>query len=75
MVMGQGKACESVKDCYTLFCKHEHLVCLDGHCICNESPKKIELDYCKKDDDCKAICGPEWSSIKCIDGICYCKNP
>lgn len=39
MVVGQGKACESVKDCYTLFCKRIHLVCLEGHCICNEAPK------------------------------------
>ncbi|KAM3304094.1 hypothetical protein P3S67_015126 [Capsicum chacoense] len=42
MVMGQGKACESVKDCYTLFCKRIHLVCLEGHCICNEAPKYME---------------------------------
>lgn len=52
MVMGQGKACESVKDCYTLFCKHEHLVCLDGHCICNESPKEF-VASCKNGGDCK----------------------
>ncbi|KAM3358883.1 hypothetical protein P3S68_021816 [Capsicum galapagoense] len=84
MASGQGKACQSVKDCFTLFCKHEHPVCLEGHCICKAAPKYMAsdddlgidiVDLCHKDSDCKAICGPEWSSIKCIDGICVCKNP